>query len=79
MEPREGLQTALDSNTDADEYLAGTARLLLRKAEAMFEDAKGFDQTGALTFNAKDVMAVKKEMESLTGTAFAACMRRCLL
>ena len=79
MEPRENLQAALNSCTGADEYTAGIARLLLTKAEKMAGDAKDFEQTGALNYNAKDVIAVKKEMESMKGTAPLACMHRCPL
>ena len=79
MEPREKLAAAFASCIHADEYLAGTARLLLTKAEKMCEDAKAFEQTGALNFNAKDVTATKNDMTTMTGTAPLACMHRCPL
>ena len=71
--PLSTLKTKLKETTKTDEFLLGSARLLVTKVEGMVRQAleSNYD---ALTFSAKEVLAARQEMVFVTGTVLHACI-----
>ena len=71
--PLSTLKTKLQETTKTDEFLLGSARLLVTKVEGMVRQAleSNYD---ALTFSAKEVLAARQEMVFVTGTVLHACI-----
>ena len=72
-EPAEKLAAKIAVSACGDEFLKGSALLLQKQTKKMLSDAK----KDLVTFDAKDVIATKKDLVTLIGTVLHACMHRC--